>query len=519
MNKYIAIYLRLSLSDGENGESNSISNQRELIMNYIASSADFADMPLTEFIDDGYSGTNFDRPGVKQLLEAAREGKVCCVIVKDLSRFGRKYLEVCKYIEQIFPYLGIRFIAINDRCDSNSHRGTTAEVDIPVRNMINAMYSRDVSKKVKSAKQTQLRQGKCINAFALYGYKKDNDDKHKLVIDEPAAKVVRRIFELTCDGQKPTQIANILNADSILTPSEYKKNSRNFKVRSITGSIWTSGTVIRILRDEQYTGTLIAGKTKVSEVGSGKCVRNPKEDWIIVPGAYPEIVTQEMWNTAAEMKSKGSGAHGKANADRVLYKRVFCGYCRHVLEYKDDVYRCRTPGYSERYGCPREKYRAHEIVDIVKEAVKKQLSVMASMKKLCRDIKESSNKSTEPARETILRLEHEILQLQSSKRQQYEHFKGGEIDKAEYLKERETIETGICAKTAQREALIPVSDKQTNAVNSAHDFFTAFLKYQTDSEVSAKMINDLVDAVYVYSKDKIEIMFSFKDEFERASFS
>ena len=156
MNQYIADYLRLSLDDEGLGESNSISSQRQIILDYISSVPELAGMQVKEFVDDGYTGTNFNRPGIKRLLDAVRRGEVSCIIVKDLSRFGRKYLEVSKYIEQLFPYIGVRFIAVNDHYDSNNHKGTTAEIDVAVRNMINAMYSKDVQKKQKARNEPKL---------------------------------------------------------------------------------------------------------------------------------------------------------------------------------------------------------------------------------------------------------------------------------------------------------------------------------------------------------------------------
>ena len=172
MNKYIYKYYRISLDDENTLESNSITSQRYVVESHLATIPELVNKPSVEIIDDGHTGTNFNRPGVKQLFEAVRRGKVSCIIVKDLSRFGRKYLEVSKYLEQLFPYLGVRFIAVGDGYDSDTHKGTTANLDVPIRNMLNALYSKKVSKDVKSAKQSQVQQGKYIHALAPFGYKK-----------------------------------------------------------------------------------------------------------------------------------------------------------------------------------------------------------------------------------------------------------------------------------------------------------------------------------------------------------
>ncbi|MCL2508920.1 MAG: recombinase family protein [Oscillospiraceae bacterium] len=521
MNQYIADYLRLSLDDEGIGESNSISSQRQIIQDYISSVPEFVGMPVKEFVDDGYSGTNFNRPGIKRLLDAVRRGEVSCIIVKDLSRFGRKYLEVSKYIEQLFPYIGVRFIAVNDHYDSNNHKGTTAEMDVAVRNMINAMYSKDVSKKAKSAKRTQAGQGKFIHAFAPYGYMKDKADIHHIVIDEPAAVVVKRIFELACQGQGNTAIANILNADGVPTPADYKKqNGSKHKSNGITKSLWSAGSIIRILRDEQYTGTFIAGKVETGELGSGKVIRKSKDEWIKIPGAIPAIITQEAWDTVLAKRGKQGGIYKKPNTGRILYKKVRCGYCGHVMRYRNEAkasyYFCETPRHTDEYGCLCDRYSEQMIVDVVKVTVKTQLAVMLNMEKLCRDNKKDIRQHTESAQSAAARLETEIGHLQAFKRQLYERFKSGSLEKTEYLNERETVESKIIAKTVERDRLITQSDNQGEAISTAEQFFGSFKQYETITEPTTEMVTALVETINVFGKDRIEIQFAYRDELKQA---
>ena len=521
MKPYLAVYLRLSLDDEGLGESNSISSQRQITLDYISSVPELAGMQVKEFIDDGYTGTNFDRPGIKRLLDAVRRGEVSCIVVKDLSRFGRKYLEVSKYIEQLFPYIGVRFIAVNDHYDSDSHKGTTAEIDVAVRNMINAMYSKDVSKKAKSAKRTQAGQGKYIHAFAPYGYMKDKADVHRLVMDEPAAVIVRRIYELACQGHGNTKIASILNAEGIPTPADYKKqNGSKLKNNSITKSLWTDHTIIRILREEEYTGTFIAGKVEAGELGSGKNIYKPKEEWIRVPNAIPAIITTETWKTVLYMRGQYRGTYKKPNTNRMLYKKVRCGYCGHAMRYRNDgkssCYTCDTKNHTGEYGCLHEKFSEQVIVDAVKTVVKSQITLMLDMEKLCRNNKKGIRKNTESAQISAIRLETEIGQLQAFKRQLYERFKNGSLEKAEYLTERETVESKISAKTVERDRLIAESDDQNETISTAEQFFGSFKQYETISEPTAETVNTLVEAVYVFGKDRIEVQLVYRDELEQA---
>jgi len=519
MDKYITEYLRLSQDDDNAGESNSITSQRQIIENYIGAVPEFSGLPVKEFIDDGYSGTNFERPGVKQLLKAVRKGEVSCIIVKDFSRFGRQYLEVSKFIEQIFPYLGVRFIAVNDHYDSNNHKGTTADIDVPIRNMINAMYSKDTSKKVKSAKRTQMQNGVFSNAFAPFGYMKDETDKHRLLIDEPAAEIIRRIFALAAEKYSAFQIADRLNADGIITPALYKKqNGSKLAVNDTARALWTNGMVSRILRDERYTGLFIGGQHETTQIGSGKKRHTPQEKWIRIPGALPAIITPELFNSLAANRQKFKGST-KPNTDRILYKKVRCGYCGHVMQYIGDApkpyYLCDTARYTKQHGCGRDRFREQQIIDAVKTAVGSQIAVMFDMEKLCCDGKKELSQGIRAEQVAAERLDNEIGRLQAFKRQLYERYKGGSIDKTTFMCERETVERDVNSKIAERNALLAGNDEQSNTLNSAHEFFGSFLKYQSGIEPTSEMVNELVEAVYINDADRIEVRFSFRDELEQ----
>ena len=477
-------YYRLSQDDENTVESNSITNQRQIVESHLATIPELANMPSVEAVDDGYTGTSFKRPGIAKVLDAARRGEVACIIVKDLSRFGRKYLEVSKYIEQLFPCLGVRFIAVGDGYDSDSHKGTTANLDVPVRNMLNALYSKNVSKTVKSAKLSQAQLGKYIHAFAPFGYMKDPANKHRIIVDEPAAKVVIRIFELICLGKTPKQIAHLLNFEGVPTPSEYKKKN-GIKLNSvgITGSLWTYHSVNNLLRNEQYIGTFVAGKVGAGELGTGKRIYRPTSEWIRVENNHPAIITQEVWHTVMSKRGKYGIKRGKPNTSRMLFKRVRCGYCGHVMKYTANVgrssYTCKTYRYTDEYGCTGTVYDEKEIVDIVKAAVKSKADIMV-------DIQRPYATSKNTIEEAGCRAEW----LLALKRQLYERFKKGLLDKETYFKEREAVVNKIGEKTSERELSI----------------------LNAGDEPSAEMVNALADAVYIYGKGRIEIRFSAADK-------
>jgi len=284
----VAKYLRISSEDidldgFDKYESNSIKNQRSLLDDFISKTPDFAGCEVIEELDDGRTGTNFSRPGVQRVIELARTGKIQCIIVKDLSRWGRNYIEVGDYLEQKFPKWGVRFISISDCYDSAIlGSGAVSGIDIGFRNLIYELYSQDLSEKVRSAKISIAKSGKYTNAAAFYGYIKDPTDSRKLVIDPPASETVKRIFNLAKQNIMPTQIAKILNDERVPTP-QMRKIELGYRRKWTKGEIsfWYGSIVSLMLRDERYTGKLIYGKKKIAEIGKAELVNVPKNEWIV----------------------------------------------------------------------------------------------------------------------------------------------------------------------------------------------------------------------------------------------
>ena len=297
----IGFYMRLSLADGDLGkddkeESNSIENQRLLLQGFVESRKDITG-DVTEYIDDGYTGTNFDRPAFMQMIEDAKKGKIDTIIVKDLSRLGRDYIGAGDYLEQIFPVLGIRFIAVNSSYDSNDYIGKTIGLDVSISNLLNSLYSKDISKKFTSALRTKWKQGISTTGRVPFGYKKDDVEKSKWLIDEEAAKYVRLIFEKAIGGWNTSSIANHLNELNAPTPGKYKQehfdNYQQWnRVVSDDEWLWNTYMVWRIIKCYSYTGALVHGTTKRLRVG-GKARRAvPQNEQIIVEGVHRRLLPQ-----------------------------------------------------------------------------------------------------------------------------------------------------------------------------------------------------------------------------------
>lgn len=292
-----AMYLRISSEDedlrtGEKNESESISNQRSLLREYVSGHAELAGSEILEFCDDGWSGTNFERPAVKALLEQVRRGQINCIVVKDLSRFGRDYLTVGDYISRVFPFLGVRFISVNDGFDSSNPLDIDS-LDTSFRTLIYDLYSRDLSRRVKSAKKARAERGAFLSPYAPYGYVKDPEDKNHLLVDTEAAEVIRRIFQMAADGTKTWEIAAALNGEGVSSPKNYKVETGCTRTpwHSIQDeNFWTANLVAKFLRDERYIGKTVYGKRSRDIVGSTHTVKISRNDWVIVPDRHEAIV-------------------------------------------------------------------------------------------------------------------------------------------------------------------------------------------------------------------------------------
>ena len=291
----IGIYLRLSKEDELcHEESNSITMQRILLLDYVREH--FPDAEIMEFSDDGYSGTNFDRPGVQELLEKVKNGEIGCIIVKDFSRFARDYIELGSYLEQIFPFMGVRFISVNDGYDSDLYNGNPADMDVNFKNLLCDLYSRDLSVKIKSSFQAARESGKFIGAAPPFGYRKDPDDRHRFVIEEDEAAVVRRIFRMYADGMSSVEIAGILNREGVKTPAQVwmEKGIRASKPRNGI-FLWRSAGIVYMLENRSYVGDLVQGTTESRGIGErSRWVMDP-DRWIIFENHHEGIVDRELF--------------------------------------------------------------------------------------------------------------------------------------------------------------------------------------------------------------------------------
>lgn len=369
------MYLRLSKEDGEKTESNSISNQREIINSYVKRNQITM---VKEYVDDGYSGATFDRPNFKEMMKDAYDKKFDTIIVKDLSRFGRDYIEAGKYIQRIFPENGIRFISVNDNYDSKSADMNDTHLILPIKNFINDSYCRDISNKVKSSQKIKREKGDFISAFAPYGYKKSEENKNKLVIDEQAAPNIKNIFDMKLLGYSSKAIADELNHLGVLTPRKYKE-SQGFKCngfQNIKGGNWTAKAVNRIIENEVYIGNTLQGKSITLNYKNKKQIEKEKEDWIKVENTHEAIISKEIFAIANTMLKRDlNNSRGKDKID-IFTGMLFCKECgssliRRTVKYKEReevFYICSK--YNKEKSCSRHSIKEETLIKAVSKIIK-----------------------------------------------------------------------------------------------------------------------------------------------------
>lgn len=493
MKKYkVAAYLRLSNDDGEKYESNSISSQRTIIEDYIKS---HEDMELADtFVDDGYTGTNFNRPGIKKLMFAIEEGRVDCIVVKDLSRFGRDYIDMGNYLERYFPINNIRFIAVNDGYDSDNS-SSSDEFMMPLKNVINAHYSKDISKKVKSAFRAKQSKGEFVGAFAGYGYKKDRMDKHKLIVDEEAARIVRRIFQLYNSGIGKIGIVKILNDEKIPCPSEYKKiqgmNYKNSNRLEFT-SYWTYATVHRILNNEMYIGHMVQNRYGRKTV-RGRARKLNKEQWIIVENQHEPIIDIEVWDTTQKLLQKRT-RRLKFDSEIGLFSGfIKCGDCGRAfakIKRKGIVY--YVCGSYKRYS--KEICSSHEIrEDILEKLILDKLNEeIVKLDEIV--VPESSVRETKTNKQPyLIRLD----KLYKMKKELYEDYKQGILDKDEYAAYKEDYQR----EEEMIKGQINSIDNKNDIEQEKNEWIENLKKYKKLERLDRETLACVLDSITIYEND------------------
>lgn len=517
-------YIRLSsedddLKEGEKPESNSIANQRNLINTYIQSHEEFAGADVVEFCDDGWSGKSFERPAVKEMLEQVRLGKAQCIIVKDISRFGRDYIIAGNYISRVFPFLGVRFIAINDGLDS-SRIADVDSLETAFKTLLYDLYSRDLSRKVRNAKRFRAQQGEWMSAIAPYGYMRDTQKKNHMVIDPPAAEVVRRIFQMIAEGLSAVQTAKILNQECVPTPMLYKQAQSSIPRHWNTlyeENFWTDSAIIRIVRDEQYLGKVVYGKRFYDQIGQGHSLKVRKKDWIVVEGMHEGIVSQVEFDREQAALREFSERAG-ASCSNPLSKKVRCGVCGHAMtseDVKHPYFFCRTSRMVDSFSCSGERVLESDIIEIILSGLHAQAVSAVRWEQIweTRHQKEKTDftaiqKQVASLRETCAQQDGQIKEL-------YEALVSGSVSRDEYKAAKAMLVSRrdqVKARISELEIVLANTDSDGKLNNP---FVSSFQKYTEVTSITKEMMMDVLKEVRIYPGGRIEITWNYCEDLER----
>lgn len=515
-NRLLAEYLRISKDDGRFGESQSIENQRKLISDYVLSRTDLKCKNTVEFVDDGHTGLNFNRPAVTKMLDMVKRGEIDCIIVKDFSRFSRDYIEAGDYLEQIFPFLGVRFVSVNDGYDSAIHGSLAGDVGNGFKNLYNSYYSKDLSRKIRSGLLTRKQSGVYTPSHCPYGYKKPDKSQTKtdnagigMLVDEEAAIIVKRIFELRIAGKSSTEIARVLNTEHIPSPlSQQKSNGATMKSSAKSDNpLWAPERIQRIIRDIRYAGVFAYNMYKSDKVGEKGSNRLPMEQWTLVPDAIPAIITIEEYEKAQSHHPKGNdyiqcGGKGKSP----LARKLICGGCGYALtrNKKMNTCHCARKEFTGNIGCVETPVDIAKIENILCIAIQRMVDEHKSS--------DSSGDSIKSERQLAITkaIQRVQLQLKSAggrKTALYDKYCDDGLTRDEYISLRDAEDKAITELNAE---LLNLENSQAALHSTQHHELGERLDgVHWDGILTREITEALLDCILVYDDGRVEIKWTF----------
>ena len=520
MSEYsIAVYIRLSMADEDTGkskaESNSVANQRSLINRFLDCHSELSQCQRSEFCDDGFTGTNMDRPAFAEMMQRVKVGEFNLVCVKDFSRFSRDYIEIGDCLECLFPFLRVRFISINDHYDSADFVGTTGGMDVAMRNIAYAAYSKDLSMKTTSAKIQRMKQGEYMGGFAPYGFAFHPTERNKLVADPEAAEVVRRIFALAIGGSNAGKIAKILNADGIPTPGQYftARHPDTKKFRNMSKQIaWTHEMVHSILRKQAYTGAAVGHQRKIIAPLSRQTFKQSDKDVIVVEGAHEAIVSREDFELAQSVihnMTKGE-CKGRMYPLRSLIR---CGDCGRVMNHnRNSTFYCQYGIYQNNGKCDSSmRYREADLEEIAFHAIQLLIQLVDKRKKK-NILFDSKNAKTRQQKIRVLSgLQKQVKKYREQRLREYERYSNGAVSKSDYLAQKKALNERLSAAEEQI-ALLEDQLLQTEQLHGCNsDIDRAADAFVNEKNLTYEMAHAFIDAIHVFPDGRREIAWKFKD--------
>lgn len=522
--KYLcASYVRLSQDDGDKEESNSIVNQKNLIRDYLSKHPEFT--LVKEYPDDGYSGVNFDRPAFQEMMEDVKNHRINCIIVKDLSRFGRNYIETGKYLEQVFPFLGVRFIAINDNVDTGRSQTDAEQFVLPFKNLFNDSYCKDISTKVRSQLAIKRKNGDFVGSFACYGYLKDPADHNQLIIDPEAAEIVRCIFDWKIHGLSAERIADRLNSQGILCPMEYKRKqglkvSTNFRTNDTAR--WSPVSVLRILKNEIYVGVTTQGKVTTPSYKIKRLVEKPESEWDRVEGTHEAIVSQDVFDAVQQLLLRDTRISPAEDKVYLFSGFLCCADCklnmtRRLRKYKDKAYAYYScAGYRKKSGCTSHIISEKLLYNAVLASIQQHFQLVLNLERLIKYAQELPDdpNSLHRFEVQIARLEDEIRRNQDMKLRLIENLNDGILSREEYLELSAIYDTRI------REGRMAIKNVEAERdgfkdLPLESEWLASFKKHPAITALDRMLLAELVSMIEVHEDKRITVHFKFDDQIRR----
>ena len=523
-------YARLSVEDSGKPGSETLESQKSLILSYIENAPDMEFISL--FYDNGQTGTDFNRPGFERLMDAVRKGEVNCIVVKDLSRLGRNYIETGNYLERIFPFLGVRFIAITDGFDTlTAERGANGYI-VPLKNLINETYSRDISKKVSSALHVKQQRGEFIGAWAPYGYSKDPENTHRLIPNPETAPIVQRIFRMRIQGMSYPAIAKALNEEGVSSPSRYLVEAGLCKSETYLNSTWKVLNIKNILKHQVYIGHMVQGVKRQSFHDGKKQYHRSEAEWNIVENTHEPIIDEETFATVQIMAKAAHDAYyenlGKfddlGKTENILRGLIFCADCgKPLVRYKSVshgkklwyLFICPTHA-SNNNACPLKSIREDELFPVLQEVISKQIALAVAMDVLLASVNSSpANRKKALTLQSSLEQERKALKRCEGLRDSlYQSYVEKLMSEQEYMamKERYAAELKVhAAKISELEQ----QAESAKTYSPENQFLASFCFFKGASGLSRELLTALIERVEIGAGNQIRITFRYRDEYQK----
>lgn len=517
-----AAYARLSVEDNNLEFGNSIEAQQEILTSFVDQQENMS--LFSVYSDNGVSGTTFERDEFTRMMDDIKDGKVNCVVVKDLSRFSRNYIEAGNYIERIFPFMGVRFVSVNDGYDSD--KDSPHDIMVVLRNIVNDAYIKDVSGKIKSMFTTKQNNGDFIGWSAPYGFLKAEDNNNRLVIDPEAAPTVKQIYEWKAEGIGFATISKKLNEMGILSPRQRNIAMGRYKQPPTDGLFWTDASVSTIIKNPVYAGHMAQRKYTRTSI-NGKQKQLDSSEWVIIRDTHEAIVSDELWNTVQAVTKKNADSYGvnfrkrrTDKGDNLLKGILVCPNCQKVMQLKVDgtnsnyrYYQCAMKRSNPN--CTTARIKEADIFEVVFTAVKKEIAAAADVRKLLDKLSKSKRHtdSLNRLQEAIKSANMGIKRNRALKDRLFDAYGDELITDQEFRQMKDEYTDGVDRLTAEVARLGSEYQYQQSAYSKNNERIAAFLKFRKSKALTREMLTELVEKIIVHSPDSIEILWRFDDEY------